>query len=364
MYNWASCTTPSNSGPGTYESVKPTRKKNQSKNPFTFGSSFNPNPIPGKDAPPVGNYNPQDKIQHEVPKYSFSKSKRVIFDISKNPSPTAYSHMETWTLKEKMPSRIVPPRPDHKIFTSLSNPNKIEEGIRNTSFIPSRGSEWLGPGTYNQYQFENKFHPKYTLSIEKSRPISSMNTHTKNDDPGPGSYDIICRSTKIPHCFGEYSQNEVKQHKEKSHFYSGPTPWAFAAAEKSSAFKSKSERFPKQPVDDNPGPGAYFAAQQSSKLPIKSFSTLPTTIHSPLQFSAMVTPGNTSRTIPYRNILVRSTSTSLDLENENKFSVITRTLNGERRISLNNREENEYLMVESEAQTIRRPRLVQKSDLE
>lgn len=367
MYNWAQSSTPSNLGPGTYEVLKPIGKKDQMKSPFNGGAAFTSIPVAGRDAPPVGQYNPQDKMQVGAPKYSFSKSKRVIFDISNTPSPTNYSHLDSWIPKDKTPSRIVPPRPEKKYFINPQIQKNVEDGIRESSQIPSRGSEWLGPGTYNTYNLENAFHPKYTLSIAKSRPMSSLITVSKSDAPGPGTYDVVQRPSKILHEFAPLPNYEVKHRREQSIYYSGPTPWAYASDVKSSAFRSKSERFPKQPIDDNPGPGAYFQNSQPIKLPPKSFSTIPTSLHSPLTFSEASTPGNTSRPGPVHHTMARSASAALanpSIHNmDKKFSVITRTSSRERCINLDSPEQNTFWMVEEENNPSKRPRLVQKGEV-
>lgn len=375
--------TSSKIGPGSYETTLTLGNRKPMKRPF--GSSFAEFDIStnyGKDVPPVGSYNVSVSMNSKTMKNTFPKDKRNVFFVEKNtnPSPALYNSVDSWITEKKHVARIIPPRPQNKFFENLPKNKETcepELGIKNAFTNEQCDLEWIGPGTYDSNKLENFFQPKYTMSIAKSRPLSCIHDFSSNKDtPGPGSYDVVIPKTRLSHAIRENPQNSLheKDKFESNPTFLGPTPWAYAYSETSQAFKSKTKRF-KSPVQDTrPGPADYFVSETPT---ITAHSSNVTSRKSSCYSSAFISSRASSRSI-MSNYSSCSTSkesfpssalvsgrdlaqtATKQIIKPRGFSVLTRSMQRERKINLDSPATDTFWMIEEVEAEAKRPKLVQR----
>ena len=399
MYEWSSNSTPSKLGPGAYNTMPTFGNKKPMKRPF--GSSFNNNysgmPIYGKDAPPVGTYNPIIDPPPKVAKQKFSKSKRDTYQEEEKkgvPAPGSYGELESWIPETKHVARIVPPRPEKKFFHNLPKASYIPEpelGIKlSMDSNQSREKQWVGPGTYDSDKLNTVFQPKYTFSIGKSRPMSIINEYKPNQNPGPGAYNVSLPKSRLSHVIRSSAGDRLhmtSNENTSTGTFLGPEPWAYAYPETSQAFRSKSKRFDSPPKNDNPGPADYFQTEPPKRSTYSAWTSMRNSRRSTSTTTPFTSTGNSSRS-SFSNLFPDETSSrssfssfsTLDSQmppstqqsmltnsqerfkpTQNRaFSVMTRSSQRERKINLNSNSHDVFWMIEEVEAEAKRPKLVQK----
>ena len=243
-FNLESKNTPTKIGPGTYQID---REFSQNPKPMSapFGSSkvdkirlvYEQNLAPG-----AYESKPLEK-PHDAGSVLKSRTQRRLFKKPPpGPTPTQYSNQDDWTMTNKFQAKRVKlaPHPERlpSAFVGQSNVAAYqtdEEGnVIPVIFHPKTSCD-IGPGTYTPNEAKDRRLPHYFSQQESIELFKNP-----NEVPGPGSYPIYERNTRLP-------TSILEKHPEKppefsSPIFEGPKIWTTFSNETNAVFKNRETR--------------------------------------------------------------------------------------------------------------------------
>ncbi|OHS99631.1 hypothetical protein TRFO_33865 [Tritrichomonas foetus] len=263
LFSLANKNTPESIGPGKYDTMPHIGNDKSMKVPFNNGAP--PPKDPYAKNPGPGAYEPK-KVEYGNKNYSSvfdSKTKRKAYteNTIRNPSPTAYSHLDSW-----MPEPPAIPKKDlprYKIPSGFVGQNvtgyiENETGEMVPVKKPFHDQTYLGPGYYDP-ELPSKENPPVSLEMSANRDLYGI----PPDVPGPGAYHPIHRDTRIPTVIAERPKEKVVYTNRP--MYTGPRVWTSLANETNACFKTRGTRHIFPPGDPTPDPTAYDMTLPQSK---------------------------------------------------------------------------------------------------
>jgi hypothetical protein len=252
--------TPTDVGPGIYETTPVMGNRHKMKAPFGTRGSREIFVQPRDTPPPPGEYASKPLSPNVSVRSVFSsESNRTVFPGTPTPGPGSYIGLDDY---QKSPPRQI----HHKRLATQSLLTGFvgqdvtgytcdDAGHWVPMKIPKQGKDFLGPGCYNPGNRESE------AMITLDRPADRNGLGRLSTNPGPGAYSPVKRKVKLPIQISGAPRDKPPDGGEPA--FVEPRMWVTRSAESSSAFRARDTRFGFLRCEETPSPVAYFRAKRA-----------------------------------------------------------------------------------------------------